>query len=119
MKNLISMGLSTIIIFTLSANTVKAQTKAQPHMSSNSTTQVNRPKTLTPFQLVYLGYQGSFKNQGIPSYGRFIAASQAMDIHAEDLVKAAVQGNLLSQESLSDRSYLGAVKIQLQSLSSS
>jgi hypothetical protein len=71
---------------------------------------------LRPFNLVYLAYQGYFRDQGIPGYSAFLAAYEAGRVSAEDLVQSAVKKNKVSPETASDRGYLRAVKSQIESL---
>lgn len=71
---------------------------------------------IQPFNLVYLAYQGNFKSQGIPSGSSLIVQHQRGNLNAEDLVKAAINANKLSNQFLQDPSYLSAVDVQLSSL---
>jgi hypothetical protein len=71
---------------------------------------------VTPFNLVEHGYQGYFKEQGIPSYAAFLTAIRSGQVQAEDLVKSAIARGRLSPETLNDRSYLAAVKLQIDNL---
>ncbi|RUT14161.1 hypothetical protein DSM107010_07020 [Chroococcidiopsis cubana SAG 39.79] len=71
---------------------------------------------LRPFNLVYLAYQGYFRDQGIPGYSAFLAAYEAGRVSAEDLVQSAVKKNKVSPETATDRGYLRAVKSQIESL---
>jgi Zn-finger domain-containing protein len=71
---------------------------------------------VTPFNLVEHGYQGYFKEQGIPSYAAFLTAIRSRKVQAEDLVKSAIARGRLAPETLNDRSYLDAVKLQIDNL---
>jgi hypothetical protein len=71
---------------------------------------------VTPFNLVEHGYQGYFKEQGIPSYAAFLTAIRSRKVRAEDLVKSAIARGRLSPETLNDRSYLDAVRLQIDNL---
>ncbi|PSB01679.1 hypothetical protein [Merismopedia glauca] len=73
---------------------------------------------ITPFNLVYNGYQGYLVEQGIPSNGAFDSAVNAGEIKAIDLVKGAIARGRLPQETLNDTSYLHAVQSQLNSFKS-
>ncbi|MEM6612922.1 MAG: hypothetical protein AAF652_11845 [Cyanobacteria bacterium P01_C01_bin.72] len=71
---------------------------------------------ITPFNLVRRGYQGSFKDQGIPSYGSFIKAAQKGRVTAKDLVKVAIADGRLAPETINDRVYLKDVASFLSDL---
>lgn len=72
--------------------------------------------SLTPFNLVTLAQRGYFINQGIPQGIVFEQRNQAYQLSARLLVDAAIRASRLPANTLSDRSYLGAVETQLQSL---
>jgi hypothetical protein len=111
MQRLILSGLSVLLISTLQAPAVKAQMSAlNPQMNSHPITEVQ------PFNLVYLGYQGYFQEQGIPSNGAFIAAVHSGRVNPKKLVQIAIERGRLSPETLNDRGYLNAVESQLQGL---
>jgi hypothetical protein len=116
MKRLIASGLSVMLLFAAS-NPANAQTRHGKEMSADQTVQNNTSnntsRNLTPFHLVFLGYQGYLKNQGIPSYAAFISEYQRMNIHGRDLVKAGIEARLLPNDALMNQEYLHAVDSQL------
>ncbi|NJM71769.1 MAG: hypothetical protein HC862_17100 [Scytonema sp. RU_4_4] len=116
MKRFIATSLSVMLLFAAS-NPANAQTRHGKEVSVNQTlsnnTSSHSARKLTPFHLVSLGYQGYFKNQGIPSYGAFVSEYHQMMFHAKDLVKAGIQANLLPAEILTNQEYIHAVDSQL------
>lgn len=72
-----------------------------------------------PFNLVFLGYQGFFERQGIPSNGAFLEAIRSHRVTAEDLVRGAIAQGKLPQETLEDEGYLNVLKLQLEDFSRS
>ena len=71
---------------------------------------------VTPFNLVFLAFQGFFEPQGIPSSISLLSAYRNQQVTAVDLVKIAVDMNRLPQSALNDRGYLNAVNVQLEDL---
>jgi hypothetical protein len=116
MKRLIATGLSVMLLFAAS-NPANAQARHGKEVSANQTVQNNTSsnisRNLTPFHLVFLGYQGYLKNQGIPSYGIFVSEYQLMNIHGRDLVKAGIEARLLPADTLMNQEYVHAVDGQL------
>ncbi|MBE9206442.1 hypothetical protein IQ244_07920 [Nostoc sp. LEGE 06077] len=88
-------------------------TAINSYMSPSS---VIRSRGIQPFNLVYLAYQGNLQSQGIPSGSTLIFQYQRGSLNAEDLVKAAIKANKLSDQFLQDQIYLSAVETQLSSL---
>jgi hypothetical protein len=121
MKRLIATGLSVMLLFAAS-NPANAQTRHGKEVSANQTVQNNTSSNidsnLTPFNLVFLGYQGYLKNQGIPSYGAFISEYQLMNIHGRELVKAGIEARLLPADTLMNQKYVHAVDNQLLAFNS-
>ncbi|NMG08413.1 hypothetical protein DP117_16515 [Brasilonema sp. UFV-L1] len=112
MKRLIVGSLSLLLISTVGASVVRAESSAyNPAVSGKTPSYVG----ITPFNLVNLAYQGQLQDQGIPSYQDLISAYQAKQISAEDIVRSAVQSKKLPSQLLSDKAYLNAVKTQLDS----
>ena len=103
--------LSVLMVSTITAPTLGVEIAAD--RGENSTTIRYQ---LRPFNLVYLAYQGYFRDQGIPGYSAFLAAYEAGRVSAEELVQSAVKKNKLSPETASDRGYLRAVKSQIEGL---
>ncbi len=71
---------------------------------------------MSPVNLVKLGYQGYFQEQGIPSASSFLIKANSGRISAEDLVRSAIDRGRLSPEKLNDEGYLNIVQIELDSL---
>jgi hypothetical protein len=111
MKRLLIAALSTLTLAAAVPAFAQDMTAYNPNMHGNQT-------EVTPFNLVYLGYQGYFVEQEIPSNGAFDSAVNANEIKAKDLVKGAIARGRLSPEKLKDSSYLHAVQSQLDSFSS-
>ncbi|HEY9828204.1 MAG TPA: hypothetical protein V6D19_22425 [Stenomitos sp.] len=74
---------------------------------------------VTPFNLVFLAFQGFFASSGIPSAQKLEQAYRGGQIAPEALVKAAISMNRLPAETLNDTTYLSQVKSQLDTLTSS
>lgn len=72
--------------------------------------------TVTPFNLVFLGFQGFFASENIPPANGFIQGARNGKITAEALTKAAISMNRLSPETLQDKDYIDSVKSQLESV---
>lgn len=71
---------------------------------------------VTPFNLVFLAYQGFFESEGIPKFDGLINGYQGGEIKPEDLVKVGISMRRLSPDTLNNRGYLRAVNRQLESL---
>jgi hypothetical protein len=71
---------------------------------------------VTPFNLVFLAYQGFFSSEKIPSASGLIRAYREGSVTAADLTKAAISMNRLPAESLQDDYFQAQVRSQLESL---
>jgi hypothetical protein len=71
---------------------------------------------VTPFNLVFLAYQGFFTSEKIPSALGLIQAARDGKVTAADLTKAAISMNRLSPESLQDQNFQAQVESQLETL---
>jgi hypothetical protein len=71
---------------------------------------------VTPFNLVFLAYQGFLESEDIPMAGGLVSWYRSGRITAEDLVQAAINMNRLSPEAINDNRYIRAVDNQLSSL---
>lgn len=112
MNRSISTLLTTLLFSAVIVPTAaSAQTSLNPQVTSQPLT-----TKISPFNLVYLAYQGHLKNQGIPSYGAFINASASGTVTAQDLMQAAVKANQLSEQMLTDRGYRSALENALNDL---
>jgi hypothetical protein len=105
MKRLLIAALSTLTV----AVAVPAQAQGIVAMTQNI-------QQVTPFNLVKLGYQGYFRQQGISSNSAFVSAIRTGKIKAEDLVKSGIARGRLTPETLNNQSYLHHVRVQLESL---
>ncbi|WP_052754514.1 hypothetical protein [Calothrix sp. 336/3] len=119
MPRFIAASLSFLLLVAAANNPAQAQTRHGKEVSANPNIQNNRHNSrLTAFNLVALGYQGHFKNQGISSYGAFLSDYHQMKIHSQELIKAGIAANLLPAEILNDAEYINAVERQLSAFSS-
>ncbi|MDZ4878090.1 MAG: hypothetical protein CLLPBCKN_007525 [Chroococcidiopsis cubana SAG 39.79] len=112
MKFTILGGLSVLLFSIANVPTLGVETAAAADRENSTAVRYQ----LRPFNLVYLAYQGYFRDQGIPGYSAFLAAYESGRVSAEELVQSAVKKNKLSPETASDRGYLRAVKSQIESL---
>jgi hypothetical protein len=71
---------------------------------------------VTPFNLVFLAYQGFFTSEKIPSALGLISAYRDGKVTAADLTKAAISMNRLPTESLKDEYFQAQVQSQLELL---
>jgi EamA domain-containing membrane protein RarD len=97
MKRIILSGLSVLLASTLQMPSAKAEFTTEPYQ-------------LQPVNLVYLGYQGYFQKEGIPSNASFIAAIQSGEVTATTLVQSAIEENRLPSSILNDMEYLNNVQ---------
>jgi glutamine cyclotransferase len=109
MKRLLIASLSTLVLATAAPAYSQEVSAVNQNLNRNVI-------EITPFNLVYHGYQGYFKQQGIPSSGAFVAAVRSGKIHASDLVKVAIEQGRLSPETSNNQRYIHAVQIQLDEL---
>jgi hypothetical protein len=72
--------------------------------------------TVTPYNLVFLAYQGFLSSEGIPSAMSLIRAYRQNELSAKDLTQAAIKMNRLPTTAIQDKSYLADVKTQLDYL---
>ncbi len=87
-----------------------------PTVANAQTETQTQPFSLNPHQLVSLARQGTFRELEIPGYSNLIAGYRTGSIEAEDLIRAAIDTNRLSANTLSDRSFISAVDFELQQL---
>ena len=110
MKGLVLGSLGTLLIATATTPVLASE------IAANSTTSRNNIVKVQPFNLVYLGYQGYFAEQGIPSNAGFITGVKTKRITAKDLVASAIERGRLSPETINDSSYIAYVKTELSKL---
>ena len=103
---LICLSILTIIGSIPIAN---AQTLARPNIATETS-------QTTPVNLVYLAHRGYFQEKGIPSYLSLRTAYNLGRVTAFDIIRAGVQANRVSSNSLNNRSFVKAVDRQLKVL---
>ena len=125
MKRLVLGSMSILLMSAMVAPALKAEVVAETtpvNVSQTQTTDVPSKiaarMAVTPFNLVFLAFQGFFEAQGIPSSMDFVSAYRNKQVSASDLIKIAVSMNRLPQSTLTDRGYLNAVESQLKGLAS-
>jgi hypothetical protein len=113
MKRFILGTLSMMLLSTAIAPMVQAQvTPAAPPAEAETL-----GMAVTPFNLVFLAYQGFFESEGIPKFNGLENGYRQGDVTAESLVKVAVSMRRLTPDAINNQAYLTAVKHQLDSLS--
>jgi hypothetical protein len=73
--------------------------------------------SVTPFNLVFLAFQGFFTSDGIPAGDALIESFKNGKTTPQSLVQAAIKMNRLPASKLNDSDYLNTVRIQLDNLS--
>jgi hypothetical protein len=112
MKRFILGTLSTVLLSTAIAPMVQAQvTPAAPPAEAETL-----GMAITPFNLVFLAYQGFFESEGIPKFSGLEDGYRQGDVTAESLVKVAVSMRRLTPDAINNKAYLTAVKHQLDAL---
>lgn len=106
MKRIALSLLSAVVLATGIAPIVRAETDAQ----------VSAMPQVTPFNLVFLAYQGYFEAEGISSYGNLVADFNSGRVTAEDLVESAIIDNRLTEAARNDTGYVRSVEHQLRIL---
>ena len=108
MKRTLFVGLSALALSLTAAPAFAGETVALNRDSQSNIQQI------TPTNLVTRSYQGSFTNQGIPSYGVFVKEANSGRVTAEDLVEVGIASGRLAPETINDRDYLSSVDFQLR-----
>jgi hypothetical protein len=117
MKRFAIATLSILCLSLVATTSVKAETRTGHLSMAATTTSINTDSSkITPFELVSLDYQGSYKTQGIDGFASFPNASSGKIITAKELVNAAIEAHQLPAVTQTDRDYLNAVDIQLLGL---
>jgi hypothetical protein len=112
MKRFILGGLSLLMLSAVAAPAVQAQATSEAPPANAEVLGM----AVTPFNLVFLAYQGFFESEGIPKYDGLISGYQSGRVKPEDLVKVGISMRRLSPDTLNNRGYLRAVENQLNSL---
>jgi hypothetical protein len=76
------------------------------------------PSRLSPYDVIFLAYQGQFREQGIRGYGAFIESCYQGQLSAKKIVQAAIKANRLPADAINDDAYLKAIDANLVSLKS-
>ena len=112
MKTTLLMSLSALTLSLVATPTIAKEVSQNNRASTSSSSIVE----ITPFNLVYNGYQGYFIDQGIPGYAVFTSAINTGEVNAKTLVEKAIAKGRLAPETIDDRSYLNSVTDLLDSL---
>lgn len=83
---------------------------------SATITSPTRAAEVTPNSLVFQGYQGRLKSEGIPGYASFRQAVFLGKVDAETLVKGAISQGKLDPGMANDDSYIKEVQSYLSLL---
>jgi hypothetical protein len=114
MKHFALTSLSIICLSLATTAQIKAAPRTAQIIKLTPTTIDNDASTkITPFELVSRAYQGSFKSQGIPSFGAFLTAASTKTFVAKDLVKAAIDAKQLAPEAQFDLNYISDINSYL------
>lgn len=113
MTRLLSAGF-LVLLALIAAPAVRAESNPNPSNRYQEVSVTN----LTPFDLTILAYRGYLQSQGIPSHYILTTDYRAGKLRAKDLVQAAINLKWVSEQALSDRSYLNAVDASLRDLDS-
>lgn len=118
------LGLSVLLLSTAIAPTVKAEVTTTPSIQTTVATEriperIAARMAVTPFNLVFLAFQGFFEQQGIPSSMSLVSGYVNGKVTAKDLVKIAVDMNRLPSKTLTDQRYISEVESQLMALKDS
>jgi hypothetical protein len=73
---------------------------------------------LSPYDVIFMAYQGQFREQGIRGYGAFVESCYQGQLSAKKIVQAAIQANRLPADAVNDEAYLKAIDANLLSLKS-
>ena len=88
-----------------------------PRMDANFPAMAEKyAMSVTPFNLVFLAFQGFFDSEGIPASEGLLQSYRNGKTTPEVLVRAAIKMNRLPASSIDDRGYLSNVKNQLDGL---
>lgn len=112
MQRYILVVLSALLISPALATSSQAQTTMtyNPLVANrDSISQIN------PFNLAYMAYRGFLENEGIPGGDRLVVGLESGKITTKDVVRGAIKIHRLSEDTLSDKRYLNALKEQLRS----
>jgi hypothetical protein len=101
----------------VAATSLQLETRTGHLSMAATTTSINTESSIiTPFELVFRAYQGSYKMQGIAGFGSFPNESSGRIVTAKELVSAAIEAHQLPAVTQTDWGYLNAVELQLLGL---
>jgi hypothetical protein len=112
MKRFILSALPVLLLSTVAVPAVQAQITPEAPPENAETIGM----AVTPFNLVFLAYQGFFEEEGIPKFDGLIIGYQENRVTAEDLVRVAIAMRRLPADAVTDNGYLRAVDRQLNAL---
>ncbi|MCU0548997.1 MAG: hypothetical protein MUC48_06580 [Leptolyngbya sp. Prado105] len=105
-----------MIISAIVLSTITGQALTQlPSLAQSPSPSSSR---LSPYDVIFLAYQGQFREQGIRGYGAFIEQCYQGQLSAKKIVEAAIKANRLPADALNDSAYLKAIDSNLVSLKS-
>ncbi|MBW4542449.1 MAG: hypothetical protein KME43_25435 [Myxacorys chilensis ATA2-1-KO14] len=70
--------------------------------------------SMTPYDVVFLAYQGYFRNQGLRGYGAFADGCNQGKLTAQDVVEAAIKANQLPKTIVNNRGFMNAVDANMK-----
>lgn len=114
MYHYVFAGLTLLLITLVNMPVIQAEPTAASGASTRNSSSPTRK--LTPFTLVYLAYQGHYRNQKIRGYSGLFADSREGRINARKLVQAAVNAGELPAETLDNQKFINAVEANLESI---
>ncbi len=109
MRKWLTAGVSTLVVTSGLFATAAVPAKAGSDMEGSD-------YKIAPFHLVGLAYQGTLSEQGIPGYAGLRSKYRQKEIHAKDLVEAAIESGRLPDAAINDENYLTSVENQLNAL---
>jgi hypothetical protein len=112
MKRLILAALPALLLATAAVLPAQAQVTAAAPPTNAETVGM----AVTPFNLVFLAYQGFFESEGIPKFASLAAGFENGSITPESLIQVAVKMERLTPDAPTNRTYIAAVRHQLRSL---
>ncbi|MGG6262972.1 hypothetical protein ACQ4M3_24135 [Leptolyngbya sp. AN03gr2] len=75
--------------------------------------------SMSPYELVFMAYQGRFREQGLRGYGVFVDSCNQGNLTANDLVQTAIKAKLLPKSILDDVAYMNAVDANMKAFKNS
>jgi hypothetical protein len=113
MKRMILASLPALLLATTAILPAQAQISAAEPPSNAETLGM----AVTPFNLVFLAYQGFFEDEGVPKFASLTQGFEDGSVTPENLIQVAIKMKRLTPDTLTDRSYVASVRHQLRALS--